>query len=314
MNGKWTAADMPDLTGSYAIVTGANSGIGLETARELARKGAHVVMACRSATRGETARQSILAEQPNAAVELMALDLADLASVRSFADTIQQTGRAVDILVNNAGIMAIPYRRTTDGFEMQLGTNHFGHFALTGLLLPQVLDAPAGRVVTVSSSAHRMGKMDFADLNWSNGYKKWAAYGRSKLANLLFAFELQRRLDEWGARAISVAAHPGFTDTNLQYAGPSMENSKAALVVTGWVNRLMAQPGPMGALPTLYAAVAPEVQGGDYIGPDGLMEARGYPQKVTTNAAAQDRDAAVKLWAASEEATGVRYPAPLLMA
>lgn len=314
MNGKWTAADMPDLTGSYAIVTGANSGIGLETARELARKGAHVVMACRSATRGETARQSILADQPNAAVELMALDLADLASVRSFADTIQQTGRAVDILVNNAGIMAIPYRRTTDGFEMQLGTNHFGHFALTGLLLPQVLDAPAGRVVTVSSSAHRMGKMDFADLNWSNGYKKWAAYGRSKLANLLFAFELQRRLDEWGARAISVAAHPGFTDTNLQYAGPSMENSKAALVVTGWVNRLMAQPGPMGALPTLYAAVAPEVQGGDYIGPDGLMEARGYPQKVTTNAAAQDRDAAVKLWAASEEATGVRYPAPLLMA
>lgn len=311
-NGKWTAADIPDLTGKLAVVTGANSGIGLETARELARKGAHVILACRSQARGEEARQDILRDQPTASVEMLPLDLADLSSVRAFAQTIHDRGRSLDILVNNAGVMAIPYRRTVDGFEMQLGTNHFGHFALTGLLLERILDAPAGRVVTVSSSAHRFGSMDFNDLNWEQGYKKWAAYGRSKLANLLFTFELQRRLEQMGARAIAVAAHPGYTDTNLQHVGPQMEGNSIALKITRWMNKFMGQSASMGALPTLYAATAPDVRGGDYIGPDGWMEARGYPKRVQPNAAATDPVAAAKLWEASEAATGVRYATAVL--
>jgi NAD(P)-dependent dehydrogenase (short-subunit alcohol dehydrogenase family) len=307
MNEKWTAAHMPDLTGKFAIVTGANSGIGLETARELARKGAQVIMACRSIARGEKARQDILRDQPAAAVEVAALDLADLASVRNFAQEIAARGRAVDILVNNAGVMAIPYRRTVDGLETQLATNHFGHFALTGLLLEQILAAPAGRVVTVSSSFHRFGSMDFENLNWEKGYQKWPAYGRSKLANLLFTFELQRRLEQMNARAIAVAAHPGYTDTNLQHVGPQMEGNSVALRFTHWMNKLMGQSAAMGALPTLYAAVAPEVRGGDFIGPDGWMESRGHPRRVQPAATARDPIAAAKLWEASEKATGVRY-------
>ena len=307
---QWTAANMPNLAGRVAVVTGANSGIGLEAARELARKGAHVILAARSEQKGSEAVAALREELPAAKVELRLLDLADLGAVRAFAAAYRRDFSTLDLLVNNAGVMAIPYRKTVDGLEMQLGTNHFGHFALTGLLLESLLAAPAARIVTVSSGAHRTGKMDFGNLNWENGgYNTWRAYGRSKLANLLFAFELQRRLTQTGARAISVAAHPGYTATNLQAVGPRMENSAWKEAVMRSMNAMVAQPGPMGALPTLYAATAPDVQGGDYIGPDGLMEMRGYPRRVKATAAANSEADAAKLWARSEEITGVHYTA-----
>jgi NAD(P)-dependent dehydrogenase (short-subunit alcohol dehydrogenase family) len=307
---KWTAAEMPDLTGKVAIVTGGNSGIGLEAVRELARKGAQVILAARSEEKGRKAVDTLHQEMPTAQVELRLLDLADLGAVRAFAATVLRDFTRLDLLINNAGVMAIPERKTVDGLEMQLGTNHFGHFALTGLLLEPLLAAPAARIVTVSSGAHKMGKMDFDNLNWEQGgYQKWQAYGRSKLANLLFAFELQRRLARAGAKAISVAAHPGYTSTNLQYVGPQMEGSSWMESMMKGINSLVAQPGEMGALPTLYAAVAPDVQGGDYIGPDGLFEMRGYPQKVEANAAAHNEADAAQLWARSEVLTGVGYPA-----
>jgi NAD(P)-dependent dehydrogenase (short-subunit alcohol dehydrogenase family) len=325
----WTTAHMPDLTGKTALVTGANSGLGFETACALAAAGAHVVMACRDAGRGEAAAAraravararagvqvggSAAAGGSEAArVELLPLDLADLASVRRFAAAFLDTGRRLDILCNNAGVMAIPYRETADGFEMQFGANHLGHFALTGLLLPAILVAEAGRVVTMSSGLHVTGKLDFASADAArvalrSHYGKWAAYSRSKLANLLFAYELQRRLAAPGSRAISVAAHPGYAATNLQLAGPQMEGStlNAGLMRLG--NRLFAQSAAMGALPELYAATAPEVRGGEYFGPAGLTGMRGYPARCHSNARSYDRELAGRLWSISEELTGVHF-------
>jgi NAD(P)-dependent dehydrogenase (short-subunit alcohol dehydrogenase family) len=303
-NGKWTAADIPDQTGRVAIVTGANIGLGLATARDLARAGATVVLACRNTGKADEAAASIRAGVPNAALEVAQLDLADLASVRAFAERRVASGLALDLLINNAGIMAAPRRLTKDGFESQFGTNHLGHFALTGLLLEALLKAPAPRVVTVSSTLHRRGTMRFDDLQRERKYERWSAYGQSKLANLMFCFELQRRATEAGAPLLSLAAHPGYASTNLQFAASDRFYEKAF----GWVgNRLLAQSADMGALPTLYAATFPGLPGGTFVGPGGRAEQRGYPKVVTAARKAYDEQAWRELWQVSEQLTGVRY-------
>jgi NAD(P)-dependent dehydrogenase (short-subunit alcohol dehydrogenase family) len=293
---RWTAADLPDLSGRTAVVTGANSGIGLVTARELARVGAHVVLAVRDPQRGRAAAASI-----SGSTEVRRLDLADLASVRSFAEAWDGE---LDVLINNAGVMAIPRQRSVDGFEMQFATNHLGHFALTNLLLPRV----TGRVVTVSSSAHRMGRIVLDDLNWERRrYHPWAAYGQSKLANLLFTLELQRRLGATGASVRALAAHPGYAATNLQsHTGNAISSAMMAVA-----NRLVAQSDEQGAWPTLFAATR-DVPGGSYIGPDGFQETRGYPTLVGRSTGAADGQTARSLWAASEALTATTFPATQL--
>lgn len=289
----WTAADLPDLGGRTVVVTGANSGIGLITARELARVGAHVVLAVRDQERGRTAAASI-----TGSTEVCRVDLADLASVRAFAE---EWDGDVDVLVNNAGVMAIPERRTRDGFEMQFATNHLGHFALTNLLLPYVTD----RVVTVSSSAHRIGRIVIDDLNWERRrYRPWAAYGQSKLANLLFTLELTRRLTAAGSSVRAYAAHPGYAATNLQ----SHTGNPISSAVMAIANRVVAQSDSQGALPTLFAATQ-DLPSGSYVGPDGFQETRGHPTLVGRSAAATDLDTATALWTASEELTATTFPA-----
>jgi len=257
---QWTATDIPDQTGRTYVITGANSGIGLSAARELAGKGARVILAVRNPTKGAEAARTIPGE-----TEVRALDLADLGSVRAFAEAVDED---VDVLIDNAGVMNIPLARTADGFEMQFGTNHLGHFALTNLLLPRITD----RVVVIASGAHRLGKIRFDDLNWEHGYRRYRAYGQAKLANLLFMSELQRKLEATGSPVRAVAAHPGWAATNLQsHSGNPVEN---ALMAVG--NRVLAQSGDMGALPTLYAATQ-DIPGDTYIGPNGPGELRGYP-------------------------------------
>ena len=305
----WTADDIPPQAGRTVVITGANSGIGYEAARQLAAKGAHVVLACRDQAKGRGAIESITAAQPSASVELMELDLADLGSIRRFAAAALAACPALHVLCNNAGVMAIPHRTTGDGFEMQFGTNHLGHFALTGLLLERLLATPGARVVTVSSGAHKFGVMRWNDLQGERSYGSWRAYGQSKLANLLFTYELQRRLVTAHAGLISVACHPGYAATNLQAAGPRMQGSSIGEAVWGFANRLLAQSAAMGALPTLYAATAPDVRGGDYIGPDGLGEQWGHPKKVRSNARSHDPEAQRRLWEISEQLVGVRYDA-----
>ncbi|MBV8984502.1 MAG: SDR family oxidoreductase [Acidimicrobiia bacterium] len=293
---KWTANDIPDLSGKTAVVTGANSGLGYETALALARHGASVVMACRDEGRGTEAVERLRTEAPDASVELSLLDLADLTSVRKFAESLAGERNQLDILVNNAGVMALPERRqTADGFEMQLGTNHFGHYALTGLLLPQLQARPGSRVVSVTSFGHKVGRMNFDDLQWEKSYRKWLAYGRSKLANLLFTFELDRRARAGGSAIIAAVAHPGYANTNLQ-SGTSFQ----------WSN-FMAQSSADGALPQLYAATAPDVQGGQFFGPGGFMEQRGAPKRVKAAKKAYDTEDARRLWELSEQLTGVTY-------
>ncbi len=297
MTSNWTAKNIPDLTGKIVIVTGANSGIGYETVRALARKDATVVLACRNREKGEAAIRRVDQEYPGAKTILMRLDLSDLASVRCFADEFASHYNRLDILINNAGIMAIPFGKTADGFETQFGTNHLGHFALTGLLLKLITCTPKARVVTVSSSMHLFGKIDFANLNGEKHYHRQGAYAQSKLANLLFTYELQRRFDHTGVDTIAVAAHPGWTETNLQVHWKVL-----------WTfNSLAGQRPWMGALPTLYAATAPDVQGGEYYGPRGL-QVWGYPTRVRSNNRSYDTVMAARLWAISEELTGVRYP------
>jgi NAD(P)-dependent dehydrogenase (short-subunit alcohol dehydrogenase family) len=292
----WTTKNIPDLLGKVAIVTGANNGIGYDAARELAKKNATVILACRNTGKGDAASQMILNVYPLANVNVMQIDLADLDSGKSFVETFRSDYDRLDILINNAGVMAIPYGKTADGFEKQFGTNHLGHFALTGLLLEMLLSTEQSRVVTISSTGHRMGKINFEDLNCEESYSKWGAYGQSKLANLLFTYELQRRLAAAGSSTISVAAHPGYTATNLQ-SGTFFK----------FLNPILAQGQEMGALPTLYAATSPDVTGGDFIGPDGFMEQRGYPKKVHSNGNSHDRATAQKLWQVSEELTGVKF-------
>lgn len=312
---SWTPALIPDLTGGTAVVTGANSGIGFVTALELVRHGCHVVLACRSAQRGADALRRIETQTSTTlTAEVRELDLADLASVRRFAAGLSEgTDRLerLDLLVNNAGVMAVPPRTSADGFELQLATNHLGPFALTGLLLPLLLrgDLAAGpaRVVTVSSLMHRAGRLNRADLMLRSGYSPNRAYSQSKLANLLFMTELQRRADATGARLASLASHPGYADTNLQTVGPQMRGNRwlARAMVLG--NRLLAQSAEQGAWPSLRAATDPGARGGDFFGPGRYGGTRGRPVRAQMSAAARDTDDAAWLWDRSVQLTGVGY-------
>jgi NAD(P)-dependent dehydrogenase (short-subunit alcohol dehydrogenase family) len=305
MSAKWTAAQIPDLSRRSALVTGANSGLGLVTARELARAGARVVLACRDLAKGEHAAAQIRGQAAaGARLEVRRLDLGSLDSVREFATEVGEAHPQLDLLINNAGVMAPPRRLTADGFESQIGTNHLGHFALTGLLLPALLAGDRARVVTVSSGAHRIGQMHFEDLHGERGYNSWRWYGQSKLANLMFCFELARRGAEAGVGLRSLAAHPGYAATNLQFAGPAGVLERTVMSIG---NRVVAQSAEMGALPTLYAAVAPDLPSGTFVGPGGFMEQRGHPRVVTAAGKAYDEAAWRRLWEISEELTGVRY-------
>ena len=289
MTSTWTSANLPSQDGRTYVITGANSGIGLTTARALGAAGAHVVLAVRDLGRGRSAASTI-----PGSTEVRQLDLTDLASVRRFA---AEWSGDIDVLINNAGIMAVPEGRTADGFELQLGTNHLGHFVLTNLLLPGVTD----RVVTVASGAHRMGRIDRTDLNWERRrYARWRAYGQSKLANLLFMIELQRRLDAAESPVRALAAHPGWAATNLQTRGGNRLHDAFGRIG----NRLWAQSDEAGALPTLYAATE-DLPGGSYVGPDGRFELGGHPALVGRSDAALDLDTAAWLWAESERLTGV---------
>ena len=309
----WTTSNLPDQTGKTIVVTGGNSGLGYFTCRALAARGAQVILACRNQEKGLSAVRRIRNDFPHASLELLPLDLADLRSVRSFAFAFAEKHPRLHLLINNAGLMATPYRQTVDGFELQFGVNHLGHFALTGLLLDQLLAAPDTRIVTVTSLVHANGVIDFDNLDSRGKYTRWGAYARSKLANLLFAYELQRRLAKQGCSAISLAAHPGYSATNLQTTGPELDQNRLLLWTMKFGNAILAQPARMGALPVLYAAAAPGLQGGDFIGPAGLFGMRGYPLKTGSSPASHDPQFAARLWSLSEQMTGVHYlrlPAP----
>jgi NAD(P)-dependent dehydrogenase (short-subunit alcohol dehydrogenase family) len=305
MSSKWTAADVPDQTGRVAIVTGANSGLGYDTALVLAGKGAHVVLAVRNVDKGNEAAEKIRSTNPNADVSVQQLDLSSLDSIRQAADELRATYPRIDLLINNAGVMYVPSRETTkDGFEMQFGTNHLGHFALTGQLLDNLLPVEGSRVVTISSVGHRiLARIHFDDLQLERKYNRVEAYGQSKLANLLFTYELQRRLAAKGTPTVALAAHPGMSNTELmRYLPGPIRNLPDFL----W--NLVAQSPAMGALPTLRAATDPGVQGGQYYGPDGIGESRGHPKLVGSSAQSRNEDIQRRLWTVSEELTGVTYP------
>ena len=305
MGDGWDATRIPDQTGRTAVVTGANSGLGLVTARELARRGAQVVLACRNLDKGRAALDTCERAVAGAAPELEELDLASLTSVHAFAERFKEDHDGLDMLVNNAGVMAPPRRRTADGFELQFGTNHLGHFALTGHLLPVMEGRDDARVVTLSSTVHKFGRIAFYNLNGDRRYFRWRAYGQSKLANLLFALELDRRLRAADSTVKSLAAHPGYAATNLQTAAPPLFDR----IVMKLSTAVVAQSDEMGALPTLFAATQPGLEGGMYIGPDGPGEQRGYPKVVQPNKAARDEQTARRLWEVSEELTGVNVAA-----
>jgi NAD(P)-dependent dehydrogenase (short-subunit alcohol dehydrogenase family) len=299
---KWTTADIPDQSGRTAVITGANTGLGYETAKALAAKGAHVVLAVRNLQKGEDAARRIEQSAPGAKVAVTELDLTSLESIRAAAEQLNADHAAIDLLINNAGVMTTPKSTTKDGFDLQFGTNHLGHFAFTGLLLDRVLAAPGSRVVTVSSQGHRFVRgIRFDDPQWERDYSRLGAYGQSKLANLMFTYELQRRLR--GTDTIAVAAHPGGSNTELGRNSPA-----PVRLLFGVVGPLLMQDAAMGALPTLRAATDPGVLGGQYFGPDGLGEQRGHPKVVTSSAASYDVAAQRRLWALSEELTGVAFP------
>jgi NAD(P)-dependent dehydrogenase (short-subunit alcohol dehydrogenase family) len=303
MTAKWTAADVPDQSGRVAIVTGANSGLGYDTAAVLAGKGAHVVLAVRNLDKGQEAIDRMKAADPKADVVLQQLDLSSLDSVRTAADALRAAHPRIDLLINNAGVMYVPKRETTrDGFEMQFGTNHLGHFALDGLLLDNLLSVDGSRVVTVSSNGHKfwfLADIYFDDIQFERGYHRVKAYGQSKLANLLFTYELQRRLAAKAAPTVALAAHPGFSDTELMRYMPAMPD---------FIWKITTQPADKGALPTLRAATDPTAKGGQYYGPDGLGELKGSPKVVDSSARSHDEDFQRRLWTLSEELTGVTYP------
>jgi protochlorophyllide reductase len=301
---RWTADDIVDLTGRTAVVTGANSGLGLETSAALAAHGATVVMASRNSDRLQSAIAEVHKRHPDAEIEPALLDLASLASVREAAATIGSAHPNIDFLIDNAGVMAIPRAETADGFEMQLGTNYLGHFALTGLLLPALLATPGSRVVLVTSLMRRVGRIDFDDLHGRARYGRWSAYGQSKLADLMFAVELNRRLRASKADTIAVAAHPGYAATNLQAGTSWFQNTYLALG-----NHLFAQPAYAGAWPQLYAATAATVQGGELYGPGQAGGSRGYPKRDRIEARALDETTGRRLWNASVQATAISFDA-----
>ena len=295
---KWTADNIPDQKGKIMIVTGSTSGLGREASRVLAGKGAKVIMAVRNITKGKSVAEEIRNEFPGAEVEVMKLDLASLKSVKSFADEFMNQYDRLDVLINNAGVMMCPYSKTEDGFEIQMGTNHMGHFALTGHLMPLLQDTKDSRIVATSSMGHRMGNIDFSDLNWEKRkYNTNRAYGDSKLANLYFTYELTRKFDDDPSAPMPTAAHPGATATELARHTPFIR----------FLNIFFAQNVEIGTLPTLRAATDPEAESGDYFGPKGFMETRGYPVKVDSNDLSKNVDMARKLWQVSEKMTGVSY-------
>ncbi|MEH1905691.1 MAG: SDR family NAD(P)-dependent oxidoreductase [Nostoc sp.] len=297
-NGKWNAENIPSQKGRVAIVTGSSSGIGYETARILANKQASVIIAVRNLDKGNKALAKILQQNQDADVKVMELDLANLASVKNFAENFQKNYLRLDLLINNAGVMIPPYSKTTDGFELQFGTNHLGHFALTGQLLELLISTEGSRIVNLSSGAHSIGKIDFDDLNWEKrSYAKWKAYGDSKLANIYFTYELDRKLKDNGIDTLVTASHPGWTATELQRTGGVVE----------YLTGILAQDITMGALPTLRAAIEAGLKGGEYFGPNGFMEMRGYPIKVETNELSKDQGISKKLWVVSEKLTGVKF-------
>ncbi|MGD1934823.1 MAG: oxidoreductase [Candidatus Phaeomarinobacter sp.] len=293
----WNAKNVPDQSGKHIIVTGSNSGIGFEAAKVLASKGAHVTLACRNADKAKEAQVKIKKAHKDATVETGSLDLASLKSIAAFAAAYRKKHGKLDILINNAGVMVPPYGKTEDGFELQIGCNHLGHFALTAQLIDLVNAAPEGRVVSVASQAHRAGKINFDDLHWEKGYQQWPAYGQSKLANLLFTYELDRNLADAGHSTRAVAAHPGYSATNLQ----------RTMTAGAIGNALFAQSQKAGALPTLRAATDPDAESGSYWGPNGIMEMRGSPVKVKSNRRSQDKRVARRLWDVSEELTGQTF-------
>ncbi|MBZ0263863.1 SDR family NAD(P)-dependent oxidoreductase [bacterium] len=295
---NWTASDIPDQNGRITIVTGANSGIGLETARELARKGAKTILAVRDRDKGDVAAEDIHSEIPNSDIEVWILDLSSLQSVKDFAEKFKKEYDHLDLLINNAGVMMPPYSKTADGYELQFGTNHLGHFALTAHLFDLLQKTKGSRVVNVSSMAHNWGKVNFDDLNSEKNYNRQEAYGQSKLANLYFTFEMQRRLKRAGKSSpIVTAAHPGWTATNLQ------KHNKLFQIL----NPFFSQKPPMGALPTLRAAIDSEARGSEYYGPKGFKEIKGYPVKVDSNKLSKDETIAKQLWVVSEKVTGVEF-------
>ncbi|MBV8862961.1 MAG: SDR family NAD(P)-dependent oxidoreductase [Mycobacterium sp.] len=303
-NRKWDAGDVPDQSGRIAVVTGSNTGIGYHTAAVLAQRGAHVVLAVRNLEKGNLALARIVAAHPKGDVTLQELDLSSLDSVRAAAAALRKAYPRIDLLINNAGVMYTPKQLTADGFEMQFGTNHLGHFALTGLLLDNMLGVPGSRVVTVSSTGHRFrAAIHFDDLQWERHYDRYAAYGQAKLANLLFTYQLQRRLTEHRKNTIAAAAHPGGSNTEVARSVPTL--LKLLFTLAGPV---LFQSAAMGALPTLRAATDPDVQGGQYYGPDGLAEQRGHPKLVSSSAQSHNEDLQRRLWQVSEELTGVSYP------
>jgi NAD(P)-dependent dehydrogenase (short-subunit alcohol dehydrogenase family) len=294
----WRPAMMPDLSGKTILVTGANSGIGLEAVKLFAGKGAEVIMACRNVEKAEVAAAEVRAVVAEARLEIMALDLADLASVKAFADAVKQRFAKLDVLLNNAGLMAPPLQRTKDGFEIQFGTNHLGHFALTGQLLELLEAADAPRIVQISSLAHRGGKLMWGNLNAEKSYSRWAFYCQSKLANLIFARDLNRRLEKAGSKVHAYAAHPGYSATHLQKTMPG----------GGLFNTIMAQTAEKGCLPGVMAATSPDVKPGGYYGPDGrIMELRGYPAPAFARKITDNKTVGQRLWQESERLTGVRY-------
>jgi NAD(P)-dependent dehydrogenase (short-subunit alcohol dehydrogenase family) len=304
----WAAAQIGDLGGKTVVVTGANSGLGYEATKAFARHGADVVLACRSTDRGNEAAERIH-EEWDVSLTVLELDLADLSSVQEFATTFKDTYDDLHILCNNAGVMAIPRSETADGFETQFGVNHLGHFALTGLLLDDLRETEGeSRVVTQSSGLHERGEIDFEDLQSEHSYDKWDAYGQSKLANLLFAYELGRRLDSTGVESVmSVACHPGYAATNLQHRGPEQSDSTLRLWAMKAANAAIAQDAEAGVLPLLYAATAPDMTNGDYVGPGGLMNMRGHPEKQHSSDRSYDETRAARLWDVSSELTDVTY-------
>ena len=306
----WSIADIPGQDGIVAVVTGANSGLGFVTARELGAAGARVTIACRDEAKGREAVNELRRLEPEGSFELILLDLSSLASVAQTCAELRESLDRVDLLVNNAGVMIPPYRLSEDGYELQLATNHLGHFALTAQLAELLAASPLPRVVTVSSAVHRSGSINFQDINSEKRYRRYEAYAQSKLANLLFTYELQRRATDAGWEMLSLASHPGYSATNLQFSGLGMDEQPILLRLTGVANALLAQDAESGALPTLYAATSPDVPPGAFVGPDGPFEMRGSPKLVEPAAAARDEIAARRLWELSEELTGTAFEMP----
>ena len=304
---KWGFEDIPDQRGRVAVVTGANSGLGFYTVRALAQKGCRVIMACRDPLKGEEARQRLLKERPVEEPILWNLDLGDLSSVKGFSDKYHNSMDRLDLLINNAGLMAIPFRKTRDGFEMQFGVNHLGHFALTAQLWSRLKGTTGSRIVNVSSAAHRFGRLQFEDPNWEKGYRKWGAYGMSKLSNLLFTSELDRRISASGDRVLAASAHPGYADTELQSKGALMKGARISARLFNLANRLVAQSAEMGALPSLYAATAEGLEPGGFYGPGGFMRMKGWPAPEMPDPKRVTADAAEKLWVLSESMTGLKF-------